>query len=64
LVTDLGMARNAVRRLARAPKFADEDLAELRIIAGEAGELLRHWTIAVEANEHEQSRRKLLGTLP
>jgi hypothetical protein len=64
LVTDLGMARNAVRRLARAPKFTDEDLAELRIIAGEAGELLRHWTIAVEANEHEKSRRKLLGTLP
>ena len=52
LVTDLGIARTAVRRLARATKFTDEDLAELRTIAGEAGELLRRWTIAVEAHEH------------
>ena len=61
LVTDLGIARTAVRRLARATKFTDEDLAELRIIATEAGELLRHWTVAVEANQHDRLRRKLLA---
>ena len=48
LVTDLGIARTAVRRLARAPKFMDEDLAELRTIAGEAGELLRRWAVVLE----------------
>jgi hypothetical protein len=53
LVTDLGTARTTVRHLARAPKFTDEDLAELRIIAKESGELLRHWTIAGEAHERE-----------
>jgi hypothetical protein len=51
LITDLGTARTAVRRLARATKFTNEDLAELRLIAGEADELLRRWTIAVEAHE-------------
>jgi hypothetical protein len=56
LIADLGIARTAVRRLARATKFTDEDLAELRIIATEAGDLLRHWTIAVEANQHERLR--------
>ena len=61
MVTDLGIARTAVRRLARATKFTDEDLAELRIIATEAGELLRHWTVAVEANQHDRLRRKLLA---
>jgi hypothetical protein len=62
LITDLGTARTAVRRLARATKFTDEDLAELRTIAGEAGDLVRRWTISVEANERERSRRKLFGT--
>jgi hypothetical protein len=56
LVTDLGIARTAVRRLARATKFTDEDQAELRTIAGEARDLLRRWTIAVEAHEHERPR--------
>jgi hypothetical protein len=60
LITDLGST--AVRRLARATKFTDEDLAELQTIAGEAGDLLRRWTIAVEANTHERSGRELLGT--
>jgi hypothetical protein len=50
LMTDLGIARTAVRRLARVTKFTDEDLAELRIIATEAGELLRHWTFRGEAS--------------
>jgi hypothetical protein len=43
---DLERARNAVRRLARASAFTDGDWAEMRIIAGEANALLRHWTQA------------------
>jgi hypothetical protein len=46
---DLKVARNAVRRVVRAEAFSDADLAELRIIASEAGDLLRRWTNAVEA---------------
>ena len=52
LARDLEMARNAVRRLARAAtSFSpDDDLAELRTIATEADALLQEeWTIAVEA---------------
>jgi hypothetical protein len=52
----------AVRRLARASRFTDGDLAEMRIIAGEASTLLRGWTTAVEAHEQERSRRRLLAT--
>jgi hypothetical protein len=43
-----------MRRLTRAPKFTDEDLTELRIIVGEAGELLRRWAITIEAHAHER----------
>lgn len=49
LSRDLEMARNAVRRLARATAFSPDDLAELRTIATEAGTLLQAWDISVEA---------------
>ena len=54
LSRDLGMARNALRRLARATAFSPDDLAEMRTIASAAGDLLREWTIAVEAAQHPQ----------
>jgi len=56
LSRDLGMARHAVRRLARATAFSPDDLAELRTIASEAGELLQEWTVSVEAEEHARLR--------
>jgi hypothetical protein len=54
---DLEMARNAVRRLARATSFSPDDLAELRTIASEARDLLQGWTSAVE--EHARLRTGL-----
>jgi hypothetical protein len=52
LSRDLKMARNAVRRLARATAFSPDDLAELRTIATEAAALWGEWTTAVEAKQH------------
>jgi hypothetical protein len=37
-----------------ATSFTYADLPEMRTIATEAGELLRRWTIAVEAEEHRR----------
>ena len=56
LSRDLEMARNAVRRLARATTFSPDDLAEVRTIATEATSLLQEWTIAVEAEQHVRLR--------
>jgi hypothetical protein len=38
--------------VARAGTFTDADLAEMQIIVAEASELLRRWTITVEAGGH------------
>jgi hypothetical protein len=52
LSRDLEMARNAVRRLARATAYSPDDLAELRTIATEAAALWGKWTTVVEAKPH------------
>jgi hypothetical protein len=54
------MARNAVRRLARATSFSPDDLAELPTIATEAGALLQE-AISVEAEQHERVRAARRG---
>ena len=46
------MARNAVRRLARATAFTSHDHTELRTIASEARDLVQRWASAVEAEQH------------
>ena len=56
LARDFVMARNAVRRLARATAFSPDD-AELRTIATEAGDLLQERTLAVEAEQHARMMR-------
>ena len=56
LSRDLEMARNAVRRLARAPAFSPDDLPELRTIATEAAALWGKWTTALEAKQHARLR--------
>jgi predicted DNA-binding transcriptional regulator YafY len=58
LAADLIMARNAVRRLARASAFSPDDLAELRTIAKEAADLLVEWTVAVEADQQARMIRR------
>jgi hypothetical protein len=57
LSRDLIMARNAVRRLARATAFSPDDLAELRTIAKWAADLLAEWSLAVEAEQHARMMR-------
>jgi hypothetical protein len=56
LSRDLEMARNAVRRLARATSFSPDDLADLQTIATEAAALWGEWTTAVEAKRHARPR--------
>lgn len=50
---DLEMARNAVRRVARATRFNEADLSDIRTIAEEAAALLGAWEETVRLYEAE-----------
>ena len=49
--SDIVMARNAIRRLARAETIYAADLEEIEIIRREAIELWRRWRDAVDASD-------------
>jgi hypothetical protein len=45
------MARNAILRARRAPRFNQQDIAELKNIIGEASELLEIWQAIVRRRQ-------------